>query len=52
MADARLQYVSEKVDGELGRIEDEQLDAVGKDRLHYERLADDLERDASGRSHQ
>ncbi len=52
MADARLQYVSEKVDGELGRIEGEQLDAVGKDRLHYERLADDLERDASERSRQ
>ena len=47
MAEARLQHVSGDVDRELGSIEAEQLDAVGQTREHYERLAEDLERDVS-----
>ena len=47
MADARLQYVSAKVDGELGSIESEQLHTIGKTRQHYEQLASDLESNVS-----
>lgn len=52
MADARLQYVSEKVDGELGSIESEQLTEIGQTREHYEQLAGRLERDVSNQSSQ
>ena len=47
MAEARLQYVSEKVDGELGAIEREQMGVLGRTREHYEALAEKLERDVS-----
>ena len=49
MADARLQYVSEKLDGELGGIESEQLDTLGKTRQHYEQMAADLEADVAAK---
>ena len=48
MAEARLQYASERIDGELGRVESEQLNQIGKTRGHYERLAEKLARDVSG----
>ena len=47
MAEARLQYVSEKVDGELGAIERGQMGVLGRTREHYEALAEKLERDVS-----
>ena len=47
MAEARLQYVSEKVDKELNEIEDTQLKDLGKSRKHYEDLAENLSRDVS-----
>lgn len=43
MAEARLQYVSAKVAGELSEIERTQLDELGRDRDHYERLAGSLD---------
>jgi len=42
MAEARLQYVSEKVDRELNEIETSKLEEIGNDRKHYENLADEL----------
>ena len=48
MAEARLQHVSKKVDGELGQVEDKQLGVIGKDRQYYERMADSLERNVAG----
>lgn len=42
MAEARLQYVSEKVDKELNEIEISKLTETGKPREHYEKLAEDL----------
>ena len=47
MAEARLQYVSKKVDQELNDIEKSKLNDLGKSREHYEQLADDLVRDVS-----
>ena len=47
MAEARLQYVSEKVDKELNEIEDSKLKEIGKTREQYEKLVADLERDVS-----
>jgi len=47
MAEARLQYVSEKVDKELTEIEKSKLDEIGKTREHYEQLAEDLTKDVS-----
>lgn len=47
MAEARLQYVSEKVDKELNEIEQVKLKETGKTREHYEKLAEDLARDVS-----
>lgn len=47
MAEARLQYVSEKVDKELNEIEQSKLQETGKTRDHYEKLAEDLVRDVS-----
>jgi len=47
MAEARLQYVSEKVDKELNEIEKSKLDEIGKTRKHYEQLAEDLTKDVS-----
>ena len=47
MAEARLQYVSEKVDKELTEIEKLKLDEIGKTREHYEQLAEDLTKDVS-----
>jgi hemerythrin-like domain-containing protein len=47
MAEARLQYVSEKVDKELNEIEVSQLKELGKSREHYENLAETLSRDVS-----
>ncbi|MDH5431968.1 MAG: hemerythrin domain-containing protein [Nitrosopumilus sp.] len=47
MAEARLQYVSEKVDKELSEIEKSKLDELGKTREHYEKLAENLAKDVS-----
>jgi hemerythrin-like domain-containing protein len=47
MAEARLQYVSEKVDRELTKIEKSKLDEIGKTREHYEQLAENLTKDVS-----
>ena len=47
MAEARLQYVSEKVDKELTEIEKSKLDELGKTREHYEKLAENLTKDVS-----
>lgn len=45
MAEARLQYVSQKVDKELHEIEESKLKGIGKTRKHYEQLAETLIRD-------
>lgn len=47
MAEARLQYVSKKVDDELNEIEKTQLNDLGKSRKHYEKLAENLSKDIS-----
>ena len=47
MAEARLQYVSEKVDKELSEIEKSKLTELGKTREHYEQLAKNLAKDVS-----
>jgi len=47
MAEARLQYVSEKVDTELSEIEKSKLNELGKTREHYEQLAENLTKDVS-----
>jgi hemerythrin-like domain-containing protein len=47
MAEARLQYVSKKVDKELNDIEELKLKETGKTREHYEQLAETLVRDVS-----
>ena len=47
MAEARLQYVSQKVDKELNEIEDSQLKDLGKSRADYEQLVEDLSKDVS-----
>ena len=47
MAEARLQYVSDKVDKELHEIEDKKLQEIGNNREHYEKLADDLSMNVS-----
>ena len=45
MAEARLQYVSKKVDRELNKIEISKLKETGKTREHYEKLAENLTKD-------
>jgi len=45
MAEARLQYVSEKVDKELTKIEESKLKEAGKSREHYEKLVENLTQD-------
>lgn len=47
MAEARLQYVAQKVDKELNEIEDSKLKGLGKSRSHYEQLAENLVKDVS-----
>ena len=47
MAEARLQYVSEKVDKELNEIEKSKLKDLGKSRKYYELLAETLTKDVS-----
>ncbi len=47
MAEARLQYVSEKVDRELNNIEESKLKETGNTREHYEKLAENLTEDIS-----
>ncbi len=47
MAEARLQYVSKKVDEELNEIEKTQLNDLGKSREHYKKLAENLSKDVS-----
>ncbi len=47
MAEARLQHVSKKVNDELFDVEKSQLDELGKSRLHYEKLAENLTHDVS-----
>jgi len=45
MAEARLQYVSQKVDKELTNIEESKLKETGKTREHYEKLVENLTED-------
>ena len=47
MAEARLQYVSEKVNNELNKIEGTQLKEIGKSREDYEKLVENLSKDVS-----
>ena len=47
MTEARLQYVSQKVDKELNDIEESKLKDLGKSREHYEQLAENLAHDVS-----
>ena len=47
MAEARLQYVAEKVDKELNEIEKTKLKDLGKPREHYEQLVENLSKDVS-----
>lgn len=47
MAEARLQYVSQKVDKELNEIEESKLKETGKTRKDYEQLVETLTRDVS-----
>ena len=47
MAEARLQYVSKKIDKELNEIEESKLKETGKTREHDEQLAETLTRDLS-----
>ena len=47
MAEARLQYVSKKIDNELNEIEESKLKEIGKTRKHYEQLAETLTQDVS-----
>ncbi|MDX1595670.1 MAG: hemerythrin domain-containing protein [Nitrosopumilaceae archaeon] len=47
MAEARLQYVSDKVDKELNEIEQKKLNEIGNDRAFYENLAANLEKEVS-----
>jgi len=47
MAEARLQYVSKKVDQQLHEIEESKLKETGKTRDHYEKLAETLTKDVS-----
>ncbi len=47
MAEARLQYVSKKIDKELNGIEESKLKEIGKTREHYEQLAETLTQDVS-----
>ncbi|CAD6368480.1 Hemerythrin HHE cation binding domain-containing protein [metagenome] len=47
MAEARLQYVSKKIDQELNDIEESKLRETGKTREHYEQLAETLAHDVS-----
>lgn len=47
MAEARLQYVSKKIDQELNEIEKAKLKETGKTREHFEQLAETLSRDVS-----
>ena len=47
MAEARLQYVSEKVDSQLNNIEESKLKETGKTRAHYENLVENLANDIS-----
>ena len=46
MAEARLQYVAQKVDSELNEIENSKLKETGKDRAHYEKIAENLSQHA------
>ena len=45
MAEARLQYVSAKVDKELTAIEESKFKETGKTREHYEKLVENLAED-------
>ena len=47
MAEARLQYVAEKVDKELNEIEKTKLNELGKPREHYEQIVENLSKDIS-----
>ena len=47
MAEARLQYVSKKIDQDLNEIEKTKLKETGKTREHFEQLAETLSRDVS-----
>jgi hemerythrin-like domain-containing protein len=47
MAEARLQYVSQKIDKELNDIEDTKLKEIGKTREEYESLVEKLAEDVS-----
>lgn len=50
MAEARLQYVSEKVDSQLNNIEESKLKETGKTREHYEKLVENLTENVSNQT--
>ena len=50
MAEARLQYVSEKVDSQLNSIEESKLKETGKTREHYEKLVENLTENVSNQT--
>ena len=47
MADARLNYAAKDIDDNMDVIEEKKLKELGKTRLHYESLADELEKNVS-----
>ena len=47
MADARLNYAATEIDKNMDTIEEEKLTELGKTRLHYESLVDELEKNVS-----
>ena len=47
MADARLNYAAKDVDKNINDIEEKKLKELGKTRLHYESLVDELEKNVS-----
>jgi len=47
MADARLNYAATEIDKNMDAIEEKKLTELGKTRLHYESLVDELEKNVS-----
>ncbi len=47
MADARLNYAATEIDKNMDTIEEKKLNELGKTRLHYESLVDELEKNVS-----
>ena len=47
MADARLNYAATEIDKNMDTNEEKKLNELGKTRLHYESLVDELEKNVS-----